>query len=322
MWSVVLLSSAYALDAEAPPPTAPTEPDPYEVALRTWLEKDGEEEAASIAHDMARAERELPWSTGVMPVGDQAHVTLAEGDRWLGPEQASHVLEMWGNPPTELVGGLILPANAHLFGPSSWAVLVDYTDDGWIDDSDAAEIDYDDLLAEMKENTAADAVERRKAGLDGLTLAGWAEPPHYDAATKVLYWARELESDSGDSSLNYEVRVLGRGGVLSLNAVADMNDLEKIRPVMEQVRGAAAYVPGRTYADYQPGVDPAAAYGLAALVAGGALAGKAGLFKVLLAALIAGKKFVLLGAAAIAGVVGKLFGGRGKKTEAPPSPGT
>jgi uncharacterized membrane-anchored protein len=310
MWTLALHSLASA---------SVTEPDPYELALRAWLLESGApaEEASSTAADMAKFERELPWGTGVMPVGEEATVSLGEGDHWLGPAPTSTVLEMWGNPPDQnLVGGLIVPAGSHLFGPHSWAVLVDYVGDGWVDDADAAEIDYDDLLAEMKEGAAADAKERRKAGLEGLTLVEWAEPPHYDATTKVLYWARHLRTDSGSTTLNYEVRVLGRGGVLSLNALGDLEDLAPIRTTMETVRNAAVFKPGRTYADYQSGVDPIAAYGLAALVAGGALAGKAGLFKVIIAALIAGKKFVILGALAVSAVLGRLFG---RNKAAPPS---
>src|SRR5688572_14612284 len=209
---LALVPFAYAVDQETVTAPAAAEPDPYEVALRAWLVEGGAtpDEAATDAAAMMQAERELPWaSSGVMPVGDEATVKLGEGDRWIGPDPTSAVLEWWGNPPEELMGGLILPAGSHLFGPHSWAVLVDYVGDGWIDDADAAEIDYDDLLVDMQEGTAASAEERRAAGFDGLELVGWAEPPHYDSPSKVLYWAQHLTSDSGGTTLNYEVRVLG-----------------------------------------------------------------------------------------------------------------
>jgi uncharacterized membrane-anchored protein len=320
MWTLTLSPMAYALDQETVAPAA-LEPDPYELTLAAWLVEGGAtpEKGAADAAGMMKAERELPWATGVMPIGDEATLTLGEGDRWIGPAPTSFVLEMWGNPPRELMGGMVLPAGSHLFGPHSWAVLVDYVGDGWVDDSEAAEIDYDDLLVDMKEGMAASAEERRAEGFEGLTLVEWAEPPHYDSPSKVLYWAQHLRSDSGGTTLNYDVRVLGRGGVLSLNAIADMKDLPEIRPAMERVRHAAAFVPGRTYADYQPGVDPVAAYGLAALVAGGALAGKAGLFKVLIAAIIAGKKFILIGAVALFGILAKVVGGRRKSDPTPPT---
>ena len=56
-----------------------------------------------------------------------------------------------------------------------------------------------------------------------------------------------------------------------------------------------------------PGTDKVAEYGIAALIAGG-LAAKAGLFKVLLGALVALKKVIVLGFVAAAAFLRKLFG--------------
>ena len=55
-------------------------------------------------------------------------------------------------------------------------------------------------------------------------------------------------------------------------------------------------------------VDEVAAYGLGALVAG-KVAAKAGLFKGLLAVLMAGKKFLVVGFIAVVAVLRKMFGG-------------
>ena len=65
---------------------------------------------------------------------------------------------------------MLFPGGAHVFGPDSWGVLIDYEAMGWVDDADAASIDYDDLLAEMQEGTRAEAEERREMGLDGIEL--------------------------------------------------------------------------------------------------------------------------------------------------------
>ena len=87
-----------------------------------------------------------------------------------------------------------------------------------MDDSDAAEIDYDDMLKDMQAGTADNNEARKQAGYDAVQLIGWAEKPHYDTATKKLYWAKELSfegSAAHGTSFNYDVRVLGREGVLS-----------------------------------------------------------------------------------------------------------
>lgn len=305
--------------ADEPVEAAPVIDEAYRQFLKEWLERDGmpPEEAGVTAGNMAAWEASLPWQVGEVDVADGvATLSLTDGARFVGPEAAAHVLEQWGNPPDMEKAGLILPAGAHLLGPGSWAVLVDYDADGWVDDADAASIDYDELLTEMKATNAESSAERVRMGLDPLDLVGWAEPPRYEKDRKVLYWARDLRSND-DRVLNYEVRVLGRGGVLSLNAVADLEDLPAVRGGMEPIRSAARFTPGNTYADYQPGVDNKAAFGIAALVAGGALASKGGLLKGLIAALIAGKKFVIVGVAALLAGARTLFGG-GKKGAAPP----
>ena len=89
--------------------------------------------------------------------------------------------------------------------------------------------------------------------------------------------------------------------MLSLNALADEKDLERIKTGMERVRTVASFAEGSRYADYVPGSDVKAAYGIAALVAGGAIAAKTGMFKGLLVLLLASKKLLIVGALAIAG---------------------
>ena len=113
-----------------------------------------------------------------------------------------------------------------------------------------------------------------------MRLLGWAEPPHYDGETHRLYWAQELESHmDGDISrdLNYSTRVLGRRGVLALNAVAGMDMLPEIRENMRDVLGRIHFEEGHRYEDFDPDLDDVAAYGIGALILG-KLAGKAGFF--------------------------------------------
>ena len=114
-------------------------------------------------------------------------------------------------------------------------------------------------------------------------------------------------------SLNYDVRVLGREGVLSMNAVAGMPQLASIERDMKGLLRVATFNEGHRYEDYNKSTDRMAAYGLGALVAGG-LAAKAGLFAKLGALLLSLKKFIILGLAALGGAIAKLFR-RGKAAE-------
>lgn len=320
--TVLLTLSAFAqAPAEAPVdmsdiPQAPMD-DPRVQQMLDWSDSRGDAEAEMTMRYLVQMERDLPWQSGTVTVADGA-VSLELGDalRYLPPEQTAAVLEDWGNGPGIQTHGMIKPADGYLYGPDSWAVILQYDQEGWIDDSEAASIDYDELLTTLRADNAEQNAARREAGLTPMTLQGWAEPPSYDGSGKRLYWAKAFTSDDGEGTLNYDVRTLGRYGVLSMNAVADLNALDAIRGEMVSIRDVASFNDGHRYADYQPGVDRAAGYGIAALVAGGAGAAamKGGLFKGLFAMLLAGKKFIVIGFVALAGMA-KTFFGRGKSEE-------
>jgi len=244
----------------------------------------------------------------------KASLDLAPDYGFLPAKDAQRVLSgLWNNPPDDGVLGMILPSrDPHvLLDEDSWAVVVTYTGEGYVSDEDAAKIDYDDMLKDMQKANREENPERLKQGYPAVDLLGWAEPPHYDSASHKLYWARDLKFSKADGSeggrtLNYDIRVLGRQGYLSLNAVAPIGQLAQVRADMPQVLAMTEFDPGQRYTDYNPGTDRLAAYGIGALVAGG-IAAKAGLFAKLGVLLLAFKKFVVLGIAAIGGLFARLF---------------
>ncbi|MGN6228197.1 MAG: DUF2167 domain-containing protein [Dyella sp.] len=253
-----------------------------------------------------------PVSGNVAVPAAHAHLALKPGYGFLNARDAQRVLsELWDNPPDKDVLGMILPSDdPHvLLDEDSWAVVVTYVDDGYVSDADAAGIDYDKMLRDMQESAHDENAERRKQGFPEVELAGWAEPPHYDEASHKLYWARDLIfSHDGRSghSLNYDIRVLGRQGYLSLNAVAPIDQLAQVKADMPQVLAMTDFDAGQRYTDFDKSTDKLAAYGIGALVAGG-IAAKAGLFAKLGVMLLALKKFIVLGIAAVAGLFKKLF---------------
>jgi len=103
--------------------------------------------------------------------------------------------------------------------------------------------------------------------------------------------------------------MLGRKGVLELNAIASADQFNEIDAQTPQILGMVNFTEGSRYADFDPKVDKVAEYGLATLVAGGALAlaAKAGFFKVLLVGLLAAKKFIIIGVIAVAAFFKKFF---------------
>jgi uncharacterized membrane-anchored protein len=182
------------------------------------------------------------------------------------------------------------------------AIIITYDDSGHVSDDDAAGINYDDLLKEMQQATRDNNEARKKDGYEPIELVGWAKPPYYDSAAKKLYWAKRLKFGTGtdaDDTLNYSIRALGRTGVLELTVVASMQQLAVVDGRINEVLGMVAFNPGSTYAEFSPGVDKVAEYGIAGLIAGGILA-KAGFFKFLIALW----KPIAIGAVVLFGAVG------------------
>ena len=268
-----------------------------------------------ISPEMVQFEKSLHKQTGDVAI-PEAHAKLHLGDRYyfIPADEAKTVLtKVWGNPPDVADGtlGLVFEKGTTIFD-SVWGAVVTFQDTGYVPDKDAKTQDYDKVLADMRTAEADDNAQRQKNGYPTMHLAGWAQQPSYDPATHSLIWARDLQvSGSKVDSLNYDVRLLGRKGVLSLNMLADMDHLSDVRTAAADFGKAASFEAGSTYADYDKSVDKTAEYGLAGLVAAGAgivVAKKLGF----LAILLGFKKFIIIGIAAIGATMrrwfGKLFG--------------
>jgi uncharacterized membrane-anchored protein len=263
----------------------------------------------SATQEEATAGPTFDYQTGNIVLPNKvATLRLAGNYRYLDPAETEKLLVAWGNEPGNETQGAIVPNDVDPMESDGWAVILTYLDDGHVDDSDAAKIDYDEMLADMKAGTEQHNEARKQNGYQAVHLVGWAEKPRYDAAAKKLYWAKELDFEgTGVRSLNYDVRVLGREGVLSMNAVATMDQLGRIRRDMKPLIDVAQFNEGYRYAEFNSKTDRVAEYGLGALIAGG-VAAKLGLFGKLAALLVAFKKFIIIGLIAVGGLVAKLLG--------------
>jgi uncharacterized membrane-anchored protein len=262
-------------------------------------------------------EAKLHYEQGEITLpGNIATLKLSPSFRYLGPVDAEKVISQgWGNPPGAKTLGMIVPADVSPITESGWGVVVTYEKDGHVKDDDADTIKYDELLKDMQQQVQDSNAERTKAGYRPMSLVGWAETPHYDKTSHKLYWAKEIGGD-GPSSLNYSVRVLGREGVLVLNAVAGMGQITQMKSEMAKVTAFSEFTNGNRYADFDGKTDKMAEYGLAALVAGG-VAAKLGFFGKLLGFLLVFKKLVIIGFGAAAAGLFKLFGRNKDEASAP-----
>lgn len=239
--------------------------------------------------------------------GGVAEVDIPDSYYLLEAAGARVVLEqMWGNPPDETVAALIFPRDGSPW-EGTWAATVIYDPMGYVSDENAGSYDYDEMLSQMQADTVEANKWRSENGYETLTLMGWAEPPHYEAATNELYWAKRLQfSDTQGETLNYDIRELGRNGVLVVGFIADMTCLEQVRAAAPDVRQMVSFTAGNRYADFNPDTDKMSDFDVGGLISGNS-AVTAGLLVVLLAFLKKGG-IVLLAAPLV-----WLFGrGKGK----------
>ncbi|HUS02628.1 MAG TPA: DUF2167 domain-containing protein [Chitinophagaceae bacterium] len=258
----------------------------------------------------------LHWqsNTSVSIGNGFAKLNIPHGFKYLNPEQSKYILhDLWGNPPRPDVLGMIFPADKGPFDDGAYAFTISFDEDGYVKDKDADKIDYDEMLTEMQKSESETNAERLKNGYPSIHMIGWAAKPFYDKQNKVLHWAKEFRFGSDTiNTLNYEVRVLGRKGVLSLNAIATMNELELVKANIDKVLKIAEFTEGNRYKDFNSGTDKIAEYGIEALV-GGTILAKTGFFALVGKFLLAAWKFILLGILAIWGTIKKFFTGRSKK---------
>ncbi|WP_320823208.1 DUF2167 domain-containing protein [Reinekea sp.] len=255
----------------------------------------------------------LSYQDGLIQLpGGIAQLQIPEDYYYLSPEDAQKVLvEAWGNPPgDELPLGMIFPARFTPLADEAWGVTVDYEADGHVSDEDANQTDYNALFDQMQADMQQSNEWRLSEGYGSIELVGWAARPYYDEVGKKLHWAKELRFDnSADTTLNYNIRVLGREGVLVLNFIADMEQLAQVENALPTVLNMPGFSPGNTYGDFDSSLDTLAAYGIGGLVAGKVLA-KTGFFVV---ALIFLKKFGIVLVLGLVAVARKFFAGRDEK---------
>jgi uncharacterized membrane-anchored protein len=226
--------------------------------------------------------------------GVNATVDVPEGYYFLDADEARFVVEqLWGNPPDETILGILFPRDGWAWN-DSWGVTISYDPIGYVPDEDAASYDYDEMLAQMKSDTLEDNKWRAENGYESITLLGWAEKPHYDSAKNELYWAKRLQFDQADGeTLNYDIRELGRKGVMIVGFIASAEQLAEVKAAAPDILKMVSFDEGYRYADFDPKTDQVAEVDVGGLISGNPIA-TAGLIAVALAFLKKGGIVLLL----------------------------
>jgi uncharacterized membrane-anchored protein len=256
---------------------------------------------------MLKIDQELKYQTGTIKFSSgNATLNVPKGFKYLDGTQTQKVLtELWGNPEDTSILGSILPEDKGVLAGDSWMFVINYVEDGFVKDDDADDINYDDLLVDMKEEISAANTERTTQGYGNLSLVGWASKPYYDNKLKVLHWAKELKFGTDETNtLNYDLRVLGRKGMYNVSAVAGMAQLNEVKKSIPQIINSIQYAQGFKYSDFDEDNDHVAEWTIGGLIAGKVLA-KVGFFAILAKF----GKFIIIGLIAGFGLIKKFFFG-------------
>lgn len=213
----------------------------------------------------AKQMAELRWlqAGSTASIDGKAQFKASESYTFLDAGETDKFLKLNGNPPQ---------GSAYTIAPTkgNWFGVLRFSPEGYIKDDE--KIDADALLKQLQEQNVAGNEEKRKQGYETLTLEGWALPPRYDAQNKRLEWGTRLRTDRDNSPLvNVSTRILGRSGYTSAILVSTPETLEADLADFKLALKDFDYVSGEKYSEWREG-DKVAAYGLGALVVGGAAA--------------------------------------------------
>ncbi|MGH7150709.1 MAG: DUF2167 domain-containing protein [Planctomycetota bacterium] len=241
----------------------------------------------------------LTWKDGPTraSLGEIAEIEVPADVRFTGAKGTRMLMEAMGNPASGRELGLLAPV-----GPNGFLVF-EFADIGYVRDDDKGDLDPEEILGAIREGNEKANEWRKERGLPGLVFVGWETTPHYDAESQNLEWATRAKSGE-DLVVNHNTRLLGRHGVIEVTLVCDPEELPAALPMAHDLLKGFAFKSGQKYAEYRKG-DKVAAYGLTALVVGGAAAAavKSGLLGKLW-------KFAVVGVIALVAGVRRLFTGK------------
>jgi uncharacterized membrane-anchored protein len=265
---------------------------------------------------------QIDWLNGpaVATLGDVAKLTIPAGYRFTGPDGARKVLELTHNTTSGSELGILTPMPSD--DAAEWFVIFTFRKTGYVKDDERTSLDAKKILETISRGTEEANALRKRRGWGALHVMGWAKAPYYDPTTNNLTWAirgradgeADGEESGSEEAINYSTRVLGREGTMSVELVISPEQFENVVEEFNTVLAGFSYTPGHTYAEWKPG-DPIAKYGLTALIVGGAgaVAFKSGLIAKFW-------KLLVVGAAAAAGMIKRLFGRMLGKNEGASAP--
>jgi len=169
--------------------------------------------------------------------------------------------------------GIEYPSTTHYFdiyldNERSYTVNVEeFVDDGFIKGDDWSNVDTNDFLKEMIENSKENNKERIKNGYKTVSNISWHIKPNFNKDLGYVFYSLLVEFDDGTETYNSTAMILGREGYTDITFLFRENIAHLMSSEIDKVVKNFIYNTGAQYSDYKSG-DKVAAYGVGALVAG------------------------------------------------------
>lgn len=243
-----------------------------------------------------------------------AYIDVPSDFVYLDEEQSKKLLvSYWNNPESHIVNllGTLVPRVSTCFYQVSVAYVLTYDNCGYIKDDDANSIDYSELLQQMQKE--AEEENKNLPEDQRFAIHGWAVSPHYNQSNHALIWAKTL-SVGGGETVNYDMRILGKDGLVSINAVIDPTLIEEVRAKESEIIHSLNFEQGHAYSDFNPSQDKVSDWTLGGLVAGGILA-KTGVLSKIGIFLLKFWKLIAVGIAGAGAAIIKYFKRRGEEKD-------
>lgn len=231
-------------------------------------------------------------------LGSVAEVQVPQGYVFADAKNTRKLMEAMQNTISGNELGFLAPAS------TDWFIIFEFDDVGYVKDSEKDSLDANAMLNSIRKGTEQANKQRARNGWGTMKIVGWEQAPQYNQQTQRLEWAIRGESEDGGQVVNWNTRLLGRGGVMRATLVGDPDATLAALPQFNALLGGFGFKQGHRYAEFRQG-DKTAKYGLSALVVGGAaaVAVKSGAAKAIWKLMVAA--FALVG-----GFFKKLFGGK------------
>lgn len=198
-----------------------------------------------------------------LSLGAEARLSLPEGWRWVPKDRLQAYFGADGRKAGAWDLGLALSP-----GQPQFEFRVQFEPLGAVAEP-AAPPDTAAILVKVQAGASAANLERRAQGGLDTQIPGWAEEPAYDTTSKRLVWGERRESGA-EERRGWHARLLGRAGVLKLDAEGPADLMPLQAPLLQTLFNSLSLAEGRGLADRVAG-DRAATVDLDGLVLEGTL---------------------------------------------------